>query len=1508
MEQNTIFHKSLRRHERRQIITILSAVIAIAAFFAVQASLSRYSEALSSEPRCGMEEHVHTDACYDNEGNLICTLMEHTHTEECYQEEVQVEEPVSSEEDAVSEDEETKDSSDKSGEQVLPEEDAAKEPEESEDKGNDSDEPEENVLDLQDQSSGCTTVGSEPVSNARPVRKMMKAAPLRSGENNIFDFGNYITSSVVEKQINGTWTPSVDFNDQDSVRVVLNFAIPDGSLTASNPVMQYQIPHGIILDHQETGDVMEGDKVIGTYSISNTGVITITYDPNKLNVTKSFTGTVFFTGTVSCDETGTQTAITLPGGTTINIIPTEATHDISAGKTRTSYDPNTNTAIYKVTVSTTKGTGEAVSIEDWIGSDSTGTGTYDINSVSIKKIASDSSETTISATPSIDGDGKLIMNLPALSAGEKYELIYSINNIAANGADGSGRLKNNVKATSGTLQYVASSEFEFQKSSIYKSGYYDSAVNLIRWSIKINDNGSNIAGKTVTDVLPEGVELVGSIVVKKNYNDYSGPAAAFENNTITFTVPENAAGDTSVYTLDFCTTAPDNASPVDNTATFDNHHSTATAYPQGQELNISKTWQSKDELGSDLIQYNWNSSVTIPKTGIPVSGLTLTDTILSPVSGNELIEGAHYALYGDLNAAIEEQLYVIGINPETLYAQEYRVSEANDLEYSVVYFGMDGSPLTGEIDSNTRVSGFSITVLPKNGAALTNYHKLTLKTYPTVIDTSSFVTGSLWTIQNKAVSGDKETTASHDYSGQEGLKKLLMIDENTGESGDHTFNYEDVEQKDFKLHYKVLINRALISDSALENEYAVDVTDTLPAGTEYVEDSMTLYFGRLNGSRASDIIHDNNYTYTIQENSSVNYDNENNQLNVKLRSHDSTYADASIKAQMSDELRYVILDYYIRITDPSFLNGASSVSVYENGVQWGNQSTSQKTTIKSHSGKLWKTGTDVSKETDMLRRIHYQIVVNKDAQNLNETGDTILLTDYLTTHAQPSLNVNSLKVYHYSETAENHLGSALHSDYWSAEYEETNSKMLNITVPDEMPLVIVYDYMFDVSNAVADIGNDKVKVENSAVITGVVTHSTSNGIRASSSGVTTEQQNIIIQKVDSNNVTERLTGAVFKLEYWDSQDNAWKLEDQTRKAIYLEKREGGNIQYDENGEVIWDYVWGSTNSSAAENHRLQQNRLYRLTETVAPNGYVINTTAYHFILKTAGESDDDAKSQSGADSANVYSIHYFGSGGGNIIIKNTKDTDGIGVKKVWKNRSGEIVDAPNNRTVEVTIYQMLETKETATITVAISNQNPTHITVPVGSHPTLKIYGDSYHYGDHPIVTVDDKELTMSLQSSDGSYMAEYGPLDAVNNDITINIIEPVWVQLKENYTDDDYSYSINYDSSQQYGETITLPYNGKWTYYWDGLPKTDPNGNRYFYLIEEKGITGDDLNNYITTYDSGGVLLAPGSNEVITNQAKDTYILPQTGGTGTLLYRMAGVLILLTGGILLLRKGVRDP
>ena len=43
---------------------------------------------------CGMEEHTHTEECYDEDNNLICEKLEHTHDETCLLEPTATPEPV----------------------------------------------------------------------------------------------------------------------------------------------------------------------------------------------------------------------------------------------------------------------------------------------------------------------------------------------------------------------------------------------------------------------------------------------------------------------------------------------------------------------------------------------------------------------------------------------------------------------------------------------------------------------------------------------------------------------------------------------------------------------------------------------------------------------------------------------------------------------------------------------------------------------------------------------------------------------------------------------------------------------------------------------------------------------------------------------------------------------------------------------------------------------------------------------------------------------------------------------------------------------------------------------------------------------------------------------------------------------------------------------------------------------------------------------------------------------
>lgn len=90
--KNTLLHQAAkfklqnRKHKRWQkAVSILACIVVFCTVYAL------ILPALTAEgtPHCGIEEHTHTDECYEN--RLICGKEEgegaHTHTDECYTQE-----------------------------------------------------------------------------------------------------------------------------------------------------------------------------------------------------------------------------------------------------------------------------------------------------------------------------------------------------------------------------------------------------------------------------------------------------------------------------------------------------------------------------------------------------------------------------------------------------------------------------------------------------------------------------------------------------------------------------------------------------------------------------------------------------------------------------------------------------------------------------------------------------------------------------------------------------------------------------------------------------------------------------------------------------------------------------------------------------------------------------------------------------------------------------------------------------------------------------------------------------------------------------------------------------------------------------------------------------------------------------------------------------------------------------------------------------------------------------
>lgn len=80
----TIIGKTKQRQFFKRITgSLLSVVLLWSNLFIIPFSVSDVSVLY-----CGLEEHVHTEQCYDDDLALVCGLEEHTHTEECYTEPV----------------------------------------------------------------------------------------------------------------------------------------------------------------------------------------------------------------------------------------------------------------------------------------------------------------------------------------------------------------------------------------------------------------------------------------------------------------------------------------------------------------------------------------------------------------------------------------------------------------------------------------------------------------------------------------------------------------------------------------------------------------------------------------------------------------------------------------------------------------------------------------------------------------------------------------------------------------------------------------------------------------------------------------------------------------------------------------------------------------------------------------------------------------------------------------------------------------------------------------------------------------------------------------------------------------------------------------------------------------------------------------------------------------------------------------------------------------------------
>ena len=258
-------------------------------------------------------------------------------------------------------------------------------------------------------------------------------------------------------------------------------------------------------------------------------------------------------------------------------------------------------------------------------------------------------------------------------------------------------------------------------------------------------------------------------------------------------------------------------------------------------------------------------------------------------------------------------------------------------------------------------------------------------------------------------------------------------------------------------------------------------------------------------------------------------------------------------------------------------------------------------TVTIKNNVLQKTGAQVANSN----RIKYTIYVNESAVDLKKGSDYLELLD--TMDAKCTLVTDSVKVYQCNGTG----WGLLDSDKYTVGAETIKDKngaactKMTLKVPDKEYLKVEYEVI------PAGSAGDTVSLTNDASLTGVcdggASHSNNWEIQEISGSAGGSGYGVTVTKVDSSDVTKKLSGATFTLYEVDMGKAA-------SSGIDSAMTEFQTVTTGEGGVATF-----GTASKAME-----ACKLYCLKETAAPSGYNAVSKPVWILLKGSSEADYQA--------------------------------------------------------------------------------------------------------------------------------------------------------------------------------------------------------------------------------------------------------------------------------------------
>lgn len=1164
------------------------------------------------------------------------------------------------------------------------------------------------------------------ISDSRPNRAPALASGTTAELNEKWIYKASATVNGTDYTIKDNYipqqVPNLTVKDGGSVELTYHFTIPrDSNLPAGTNQLTYKLPDGFTLSQDTLGALKnESGDPIGSINVDTNGNVTLTFDGDDPLSGKQTTGHFYVDCTVNRKTTTSKDEIKFPGdGTTIKI---EQKTDLTVQKTgehKGRTDDGKYKMHYTVTASSVNGSGKPIVLSDYLNLGSsfkdasyegvtvtkvTQTGNtpltkdtdFKVENVTSSGLGSDG---IADGNPGIKITADGVTGLPALDENESYILEYDVvvDHIGPNAAS----LFNRVYANDET----GKTDIYFH-NEMEKNGSYDPDTGEITWKISIKPNGASIYNFELKDTLPPGHTMTGYFQV------YGGGGSGlileetdkFKDATeFTYKFDDakfNTSNPDYEYTVTYKTKAPAGftiGNSVTNTASLElNGHKkwdasgTASYDNRGQTHDkeaLDNTTLDDSTANGTPFKMRWKLTVTPPYVWNESGGqsdklLEITDCINKPwVSSGTVTSSDHYAILKDLHKEITENLVLklkggaeinyndLATNKLSLQIEYYSSNDCSGTPLATVKLG-DASPT-----NNEHVGSFKL-VFQKDGYTGARIDSVVISEYSTLGSFSGLSAGQ--TIGFKNVSNGDSAEYKYNIPDKPAAMKLIKMsaDKPPESSTSEGFYATD--------NVKVTAGNGTDGETYIYYQLKLETNKGIPALPATITDKLPDHVTYVDGS-AQLIAEDYQSQYYHPYRDSTSYNGKNgywyNNISLSdVRFFASTYDSATktLKFKLNDEIQYVANQYtsfYIRYTvkvDKDIWNSSlttTQTQYFANTAKWeGVDDSTTNTTVEYKSALLEKKGDYDS----IANEVTYSIIINPKKLKLGDES-MITLTDKVVVPDRPknsaALVDSSIKLYDY-DAATGQKGVELPSDSYKTSYQETSEGyILTVQVLNEQSYLLEYKY--------ANTSNTAYTMTNTAELYGYTTKTVSIPVEHSNASGSAHTVGLTIHKVDSNNVKTSLTGAHFKLEKYNSTLQQFEI---VNADIPAKATDGSYF-----------YLSFSNSSSTAPDGTVLYpfNTLYRLTETIAPSGYAVDSTPRYFIWSTVG-TDSNTAYLNAVGSTELAEVsrddvsYYYEGDAITLTVKNTSNR--LTIQKLWKDQNGTFMDGNDTKLpAEVTV-------------------------------------------------------------------------------------------------------------------------------------------------------------------------------------------------------------------------------